>query len=208
MSISLTESEFIDNLLSLASIHPYKLDDDYIKPQSQLVNLGPPLPPFKYSYNRSKAISAENNAKSGNAPTASKTITLKSIKPKTALKVNSSDYNTVQDLKDYLSTEALPEYFEFKLLNKGKVLLDYLNLSDVVSNIEGDEVTFNLMCKVKPVEEEKPKEENKAEDDVFVESEQIIIPWAEFQSILEKKYGASEGLKAIKKLQLGWEQNK
>ncbi|XBW38460.1 hypothetical protein QEN19_004049 [Hanseniaspora menglaensis] len=208
MSIALTESEFVDNLLSLSSIHPFKLDDDYIRPQSQLAQLGPPLPAFKYSYKKSKAISAsESNVDSTENLNSNKTITLKSIKPKTVLKINSSDYDTVQDIKDYLLNEGLPGYFEFKLLNKGKVLLDYLSVSDVVSTVEGQELTLNLMCKPKPVEEIKTADETH-EEDLFVESEQIVIPWDQFQLILEKKYGASEGLKALKKLQLGWEQNK
>lgn len=206
MSISLTESEFVDNLLSLASIHPFKLNDDYTKPQSQLVNLGPPLPPFKYSYKKSKAAN-DNIAKSSSQTSSNKTVVLKSIKPKTILKVNSADYNTVEDLKNYLLNEGLPGYFEFKLLNKGKVLLDYVSLSDIIASTDDDELVLNLMCKVKPAEAEKPKQAVQDED-VFVGRQQIVIPWEEFQAILEKKYGASEGLKALKKLQLGWEQSK
>lgn len=202
MSISLSESEFIENLLSLASIHPLKLDDNYTKSQAQLTSLGPALKPFSYTFTKTELPTAETTTKVNDL---TKTIILKSLKPKAVLKVKSDDFETVQDIKDYLDKTGLPGQYQFKLLNKGKVLLDYVLVKDALSEINEDEVTFNVMSKTKPDDLiEKEVVETKKEQPVVEEKPEVVIPWNEFYTILESKYGSQESEKIIKKLQNGW----
>ncbi|CAI8509496.1 unnamed protein product [Hanseniaspora opuntiae] len=202
MSISLSESEFIENLLSLASIHPLKLDDNYAKSQAQLENLGPALKPFSYSFTKTETPSVEATT---NVNDLTKTIILKSLKPKAVLKVKASDFETVQDIKDYLDKTGLPGQYQFKLLNKGKVLLDYVLVKDAISEVNEDEVTFNVMSKAKPDDLiEKEAVETKDKPQVAEEKPEIVIPWNEFNAILEAKYGSQESEKIIKKLQKVW----
>lgn len=203
MSISLSESEFIENLLSLASIHPLKLDDSYAKSQAQLASLGPALKPFSYNFTKTELPSVETTTKVSDI---TKTIILKSLKPKAVLKVKSDDFETVQDIKDYLDKTGLPGQYQFKLLNKGKVLLDYVLVKDALAEINEDEVTFNVMSKAKPDDLiEKEGVETKKEEVAVEQKLEIVIPWNEFQSILEAKYGSGEAEKIIKKLHKGWD---
>lgn len=202
MSISLSESEFIENILSLASIHPLKLEDNYAKPQAQLESLGPALKPFSYNFTKTETPSVETII---NVNDLAKTIILKSLKPKAVLKVKSSDFETVQDIKDYLDKTGLPGQYQFKLLNKGKVLLDYVLVKDAISEVNDDEVTFNVMSKTKPddiIEKEAVESKQKVQVE---EKPENVIPWNEFYGILEAKYGSQEAEKIIKKLQKGWE---
>jgi len=91
------------------------------------------------------------------------------------------------------------------LLNKGKVLLDYVLVKDALSEINEDEVTFNVMSKTKPDDLiEKEVVETKKEEPVVEEKREVVIPWNEFYTILESKYGSQESEKIIKKLQNGW----
>lgn len=208
----MSDRDFVNKFLVLATINPPQLSSSYQKPLKDVKTLGVALPPLKYKYNPQKRLGTGTTNASNNSSGTTIKLTLKSVRqPKFSIEHDFSMNQTVLQVKEFIQQHesTIKQLNQLKLLIKGKVLHDSTLLVDLPIK-EQNGVIVNVMVS-KPSISEKEEEQDPSDpsiDQILPNSTQqtTAVPWDVIEQVLIDTYPTKqEAVNVYKRLQRGWE---
>ncbi|KAK5959875.1 Mdy2p PWA37_002945 [Arxiozyma heterogenica] len=210
----MSDCDFVNKFLVLATINPPQLSSSYQRPLKDVKTLGVALPPLKYKYNPQKRLgndTATDSISDGNQPATVK-LTLKSVRqPKFSIEHDFNVNQTVLQVKEFIQQHesTIKQLNQLKLLIKGKVLHDSTLLVDLPIK-EQDNVIVNVMIS-KPLIPDKKEEQDPEDpsiDQILPSSTQqkTAVPWDVIEQVLIDTYSTKqEATSVYERLKRGWD---
>lgn len=209
----MSDRDFVNKFLVLATINPPQLSSSYQRPLKDVKTLGVALPPLKYKYMPQKRFGNDttNNNTSIHSPTATIKLTLKSVRqPKFSIEHDFNMNQTVLQVKEFIQQHesTIKQLNQLKLLIKGKVLHDSTLLVDLPVK-EQDNVIVNVMISKPSVPEKKEEQDPKdpSIDQMIPSSTQeaTTVPWDVIEQVLVETYPTKqEAASVYERLKKGW----
>ena len=215
----MSDRDFVNKFLVLATINPPELPSSYQKPLKDIETLGVALPPLKYKYNpqrRSTNDTATTNGSSG-APVETIRLTLKSVRqPKFSIEHDFAVNQTVLQVKEFIQQHesTVKQLGQLKLLIKGKVLHDSTLLVDLPVQNQPNVLVNVMISKPSFLEKEQEPRDPSVDQMLpgFTQQQQqqvVTVPWDVIKQVLIDTYPTEEeAIKAYERLQRGWELTK
>lgn len=203
----MSDRDFVNKFLVLATINKPELSPTYQKPLRQVDSLGVALPPLKYKYNPKKRVHKDDSP-------AKVKLTLKSVRPpKFSIEHEFSVEETVLQVKEFIKSQegTIKQLGQLKLLVKGKVLHNSTLLVDLP--VKTDNVLVNVMISNPVAQEERDPDDISVTEQTTIKSttspetkkQEVDLPWNAIKQVLIDTYQTPEEATTVfERLQKGY----